>query len=352
VLTDTDVPLLRLLDAAFTVRSRHFGREVQIHVLNNAQNGLCPEDCSYCSQAKTSTADIEPYTLKPEAEVLAEAERAHDAGAHRYCMVFSGRGPTDKRTEKLAGYVRSIKRSFPGLEVCVSAGLLDEPKARLLKAAGLDRLNHNLNTSRERYPSICTTHTYDDRLNTLRAAQAAGLQTCSGLIVGMGETVDELLELATTLRGLRAESIPVNFLLPFEGTAIGIEPNTGGVALTPDFCLRVLCLFRFASPASDVRCAAGREHHFASLEPLCLYPSNSIFLGGYLNSRGAERERTYRFIRDAGFELSADHSIDAKLEAATQAAAVATRDAMQPVTVNGKASVKTLAELRPARDVR
>ena len=346
VLTDPTLNLIDLTAAAYAVRRERFGNEVQVHILNNAQNGLCPEDCSYCSQAKTSTADIEPYTLKPEAEVLAEAERAVQAGAHRYCMVFSGRGPTDRRTQKLAGYVRSIKRSFPGLEVCVSAGLLDDDKAALLAEAGVDRLNHNLNTSRERYGEICTTHTYDDRLNTLRAAQRSGLQTCSGLIVGMGESAGELVELALTLRELRAESIPVNFLLPFEGTQIGRPQD-----LTPEFCLRVLCAFRLANPTADLRCAAGREHHLRSLEAMCLYPANSIFMDGYLNSRGAERERTYRMIRDAGFELSAGHSVNEKLEAASGEAAGDAAAALQPITVGGTAAVKSDAERRPAKAV-
>ena len=356
VLRDDTLPLLALVHAAGEVRSHHFGNEVQVHVLNNAQNGLCPEDCSYCSQAKTSTADIEPYTLKPESEVLAEAGRASAAGAHRYCMVFSGRGPTDRRTEKLAGYVRSIKRSFPGLEVCVSAGLLDEDKARQLKDAGVDRLNHNLNTSRERYGDICTTHTYDDRLNTLAAAQKAGLQTCSGLIVGMRETHEELVTLAESLRDLGADSIPVNFLLPFEGAALQIAggSESGGAPLSPAYCLRVLCLFRFANPAADVRCAAGREFHLRSLEALCLHPANSVFLDGYLNSRGAERERAYRMIADAGFALSAGHDVEALREEAALDRQRAEAEALQPLTVGGadageRAAIKSLGELRPAR---
>ena len=361
VLSDPQLPWLDIVQAAGRVREHHFGREVQVHVLNNAQNGMCPEDCSYCSQAKTSTADIEPYTLKPEAEVLAEAERASAAVAHRYCMVFSGRGPTDKRTEKLAGYVRSIKRSFPGLEVCISAGLLDESKARLLKDAGVDRLNHNLNTSRDRYGDICTTHTYDDRLNTLAAAQKAGLQTCSGLIVGMRESHAELVGLAETLRDLGADSIPVNFLLPFEGAALNIDggSESGGEALSPGYCLRVLSLFRFANPAADVRCAAGREFHLRGLEAMCLYPANSIFLDGYLNSRGAERERAYQMIVDAGFTLSASHSADGLLADARRERQANDAARLQPLTLNGvgdgadgadsvRPAIKSRSELRPA----
>jgi biotin synthase len=345
VLTDAAaLPLLPLVNAAYAVRRAHHGDRVQVHILNNAQNGRCPEDCSYCSQAKTSDTDIEPYAIKSKGEVLAEADRAYRAGAHRYCMVFSGRGPSGKRTEQLANYVRAVKETYPSLEVCVSAGLLDDEKARVLAEAGLDRLNHNLNTSRDAYPKICTTHTYDDRLNTLKSAKRAGLQTCSGLIVGMGEPPQDLVELALTLRELRAESIPVNFLLPFEGNPLTPGNQMPDDRLTPEYCLRVLCLFRFANPEADVRCAAGREYHLRSLEAMCLYPANSIFLDGYLNGRGAERRRTYAMIRDAGFEIVSDHPLDdllGEVEADTdpQTRSELTRDGV---------SIKSLGELRPA----
>lgn len=193
LLTDPQVELLPLLNAAYTVRRARFGKRVQVHILNNAQNGRCPEDCAYCTQARSSEADIEDYPIKSDEEILAEAQRAHEAGAYRYCMVFAGRGPNEKRVETLARLIRQIKQRFPNLGVCVSAGLLDEPKAKVLAEAGLDRLNHNLNTTRRNYPNICSTHTYDDRLTTLQAARKAGLEMCSGLIAGMGETPAELV---------------------------------------------------------------------------------------------------------------------------------------------------------------
>ncbi|MEM7576655.1 MAG: biotin synthase BioB [Planctomycetota bacterium] len=357
LLTDPSIELFSLLNAAYAVRLANFGKAVQVHILNNAQNGRCPEDCSYCTQAKTSEAGIEPYAMKPAEEVLAEAERAYHAGAHRYCMVFSGRGPSEKRTEQLAGLVREIKTKYPSLEVCVSAGLLDEPKAQKLADAGLDRLNHNLNTSRDRYGTICTTHTYDDRVNTLRAAQKAGLAKCSGLIVGMGEPPEEVVEVARTLREIGADSIPVNFLLPFEGNAMNV-PHIGGShgektsgGLTPEYCLRVLCMFRLCCPTSEVRCAAGREFHLRSLEPMCLYPANSLFLDGYLNGMGAERRRTYAMIRDAGFEIQSDHDVDALLEELPGDTDPATRSALtiDGVGFDGQPAIKDLQQLRPSQ---
>jgi len=301
VLLDPAVDLLPLVHAAYRVRRRFWGRRVQVHILNNAQNGYCPEDCGYCSQARSSEADIETYPPKEAEEILAEAQRAYESGAHRYCLVFAGRGPSRSRTKQLAEIVGRIKRAFPSLEVCVSAGLMDEEKTDLLAEAGVDRLNHNLNTSRGHYPNICTTHTYDDRLATIRAARRSGLGVCSGMIVGMGETPEEVIEVARTLRELNAESIPVNFLLPFEGNRVS-EP--GG--LNPSYNLRVLCLFRFMNPEAEVRIAAGREAHFRSLEAMTLYPANSLFLGGYLNSLGGPAARTLQMIRDAGFEIESD----------------------------------------------
>jgi len=308
VLTDPSLELLPLINAAFAVRKAHWGMRVQLHILNNAQNGNCSEDCSYCTQAKTSNADIYEYPLKPDEEIFAEAKRAYEAGAHRYCMVFAGRGPSAKRTEHLARLVREIKSRYP-IEVCVSTGLLDEAKARVLAEAGLDRLNHNLNTSREHYAKICTTHTYDDRLNTLKSAKTAGLQLCSGLIAGMGEKPEELVEIAKTLRSLGAQSIPVNFLLPFEGNVLRYPEG-----LSPQYCLRILSMFRLTNPKCELRATAGREFHMRSLEVMCLYVVNSIFLDGYLNGKGAMRHKTYQMLLDGGFQIESEYPLEELLE--------------------------------------
>lgn len=300
LLAAPEVELLPLVHAAYRVRRAHFGMDVMLHVINNAQNGLCPEDCSYCSQARTSEADIESYAIKDDAEILAEAERAHAAGAHRYCLVFSGRGPNDHRTETLARLVRTIKESFD-LEVCVSAGLVDEAKAKVLSEAGLDRLNHNLNTSQTHYGQICTTHTYQERLDTIRAARANGLEVCSGLIVGMGESHQDVVEAAFALRELGAASIPVNFLLPFDGT-----PLTPAAHLTPEYCVRVLAMFRLVNPEAEIRIAAGRELYLRSLQPLALYAANSLFIDGYLNSKGGATAETLQLLADGGFRIVSD----------------------------------------------
>jgi biotin synthase len=269
-----------------------------VHVLNNVQNGLCPEDCGYCSQSKNSESGIRKYPLKSDEEIFAAAEAAAKAGASRYCMVLSGRGPTPERTRKLAELIRGVKERYP-IEVCLSAGLVDEEQARVLADAGLDRLNHNLNTSESHYAEICSTHTFADRIATITAARKCGIGTCSGLIMGMGETSDDLVEVGMRLRELEVESIPVNFLIPIEG-----NPVISDDSLTPERCLRTLALMRLINPRAEIRVAGGREGHLRGLGSLALWPANSLFVEGYLTTRGDAVNETYAMIRDAGFEVA------------------------------------------------
>ena len=272
ILDSPEVALLPLLHASRLPREQVFGRKVMVHVLNNVQNGLCPEDCGYCSQSRDSSAAIRKYAMKSDDEILAEAESAARAGASRYCMVLSGRGPTLERTRRLADIIRTVKDRYP-IEVCLSAGLLEEEHARILAAAGLDRFNHNLNTSASHYAEICSTHSYDDRLHTLRVAKKCGIEPCSGLIVGMGETSRDIVEVAFELRALEVPSIPVNFLIPIEG-----NPVTDDGSLTPERCLRVLALMRLVNPTAEICVAGGREGHLRDLGALALWPANSLFV--------------------------------------------------------------------------
>ena len=297
ILDGPDVSLLPLLQAAFAPREQHFGRRVMVHVLNNVQNGLCPEDCGYCSQSRDSKAALRKYAMKDRETILAEAGRAAAAGASRYCMVMSGRGPTLKLARELADVVREVKARFP-IEVCLSVGLLEEEHARILADAGLDRLNHNLNTSESHYGEICSTHGFADRVATLAAAKKFGIEPCSGMILGMGEQSADVVEVAFKLRELEVPSIPVNFLIPIDG-----NPVIDDGSLTPERCLRALCLMRLVNPAAEIRAAGGREGHLRSLEALALWPANSLFVEGYLTTRGDAVADTYRMIREAGFEV-------------------------------------------------
>jgi len=305
ILDGEDVALLPLLQAAFAPRERHFGRRVMVHVLNNVQNGLCPEDCGYCSQSRDSEAAIRKYAMKPASEIYAEAEAATRAGASRYCMVLSGRGPSLSATRQLADVIRGVKERFP-IEVCLSVGLLEEEHARILADAGLDRLNHNLNTSASHYPEICSTHDYEDRVRTLVAAKKCGIEPCSGLIIGMGEQSRDIVEVGFHLRELEVPSIPVNFLIPIEG-----NPVSDDGSLTPERCLRALCLMRLINPAAEIRVAGGREGHLRHLNALSLWPANSLFVEGYLTTRGDGVADTYRMIREAGFEVEGNPVSDA-----------------------------------------
>ncbi|AEB12613.1 biotin synthase BioB [Marinithermus hydrothermalis] len=293
-----DAETLRLVEAAWRVRRHFFGNRVKVNVLLNAQSGLCPEDCHYCSQSRASQAAIPRYRLLSVEEMVARARAAHAAGADRFCIVTSGRGASWREVEAVAEAARRIKAELP-LEVCACLGLIDEAKARALKAAGVDAYNHNLNTSAARYGEICTTHTYADRVRTVQAAQAAGLAPCSGVILGMGETDEEVVELAYALRAMGAASIPVNFLIPIEGTPLGDGRTVRH--LTPWACLRYLAVFRFVNPTAELRASAGRELYLRSLQPLALMIANSLFLGDYLTEKGQAAEADWRMIEDLGF---------------------------------------------------
>jgi biotin synthase len=289
--------LLSLLGAAFRLRLQAFGRIVQLYVLKNAKSGLCPEDCGYCSQSACSTAEIEKYRLRDDDELMEGAREAAESHARTYCIVGSGRGPTETDVTNICRVVGKIKQTYP-LRICCSLGLLTPDQAAQLKAAGVNRINHNLNTSRRFYDHICTTHTFDDRLETLSIAREAGLELCCGVIVGMGEESEDIVDVALQLRELDVDSIPVNFLNPISGT-----PLQDMQQLDPRFCLRVLCLLRFANPTTEIRIAGGREVNLRSLQPMGLYPANSIFVSDYLTTKGQAAEDDFQMIRDLGFEI-------------------------------------------------
>lgn len=301
VLQAPDHDLLSLLHAAFTVRSTYFGRTVRLQMLQNAKSGACQEDCHYCSQSAVSTAPIDRYNLLPQQQMIEGARRAAASKAQRYCIVISGRSPLDREIDEIAGAVRAIKQEVP-IQICCSLGLMNEPQAQRLKAAGVDRVNHNLNTSEAFHPSICTTHTFQDRLATIRNARAAGLEICSGGIVGMGERDDDLVDLAMALRDVKPDSIPLNMLNPVAGTPLEQADH-----LTPQRCLKVLCLFRFLHPRTELRIAGGREHNLRSLQPLALYPADSLFVNGYLTTPGAPAPEVWGMIRDLGFTIEVDY---------------------------------------------
>jgi biotin synthase len=298
VLASPDDELLDVVAAAFRVRRHFFGRRVKLNYLVNIKSGLCPEDCFYCSQRAGSAAGVLRYTWLKKDEVLAHAEAGVAGGARRVCMVASGRGPTDRDIDRVAGMISEFKAGHPDVEVCACLGLLSSGQAERLAAAGTTAYNHNLNTSGEHYGEICTTHEFADRVATVAAARDAGLSPCSGLIAGIGESDEDLVSVAFALAELRPDSVPVNFLIPFEGT-----PLSGRWDLTPQRCLRILAMVRFACPSAEVRLAGGREIHLRTLQPLALHIVNSIFLGDYLTSEGQPGQADLDMIADAGFTV-------------------------------------------------
>jgi biotin synthase len=299
LLESPDAELLELLAAAFRIRHRYYGTRVKLNYLVNAKSGICPEDCAYCSQSRVSEASIERYQLKPTDELVALADRAVELQASTCCLVISARRPARRELVGIASAARAIKQRHPDLKLCACLGLLDEQQAHELREAGIDRYNHNLNTAESHYAEICTTHSYGDRAATVEAVAAAGISPCSGVIVGMGETHAQLVEVAFALRDAGAESIPVNFLIPIAGTPLEDSPKR----LDPRFCLKALCLFRFVCPEREIRLSAGREVHLGSLQPLGLYPANAIFVADYLTEPGQPAEQDWRMIEELGFEI-------------------------------------------------
>jgi biotin synthase len=304
VLTSSDDDLLCVVAAGSRVRRHFFGNRVKLNLIVNMKSGLCPEDCSYCSQRRGSEADVLKYNWVDPIEAAETADRAVAGGAKRVCLVASGRGPTDRDIRRVAETVRVIKERHPDVEVCTSLGLLTKERAERLLDAGVYAYNHNLNTSEATYADICSTHTFADRVDTVGVAHEAGLSPCSGAIFGMGEHDEDIVDLAFDLRKLDPDSVPVNFLIPFAGTPLAAQWQ-----LTPQRCLRILALFRFFFPDVEVRIAGGRELHLRSLQTLGLHLANSIFLGDYLTSEGQAGSADLQMIADAGFVVEGQEEI-------------------------------------------
>ncbi|MBP1157517.1 MULTISPECIES: biotin synthase BioB [unclassified Paenibacillus] len=297
VLQADDDELLSIMQAAFKVRKHYYGKKVKLNLIINAKSGLCPEDCGYCSQSIVSKAAIQKYPLLEKDTLVDGARKAMELKVGTYCIVASGRGPSNKELDQVVEAVKEIKSTMP-MKICACLGILSEEQAIKLKEAGVDRYNHNLNTSKQNFTNITTTHTYDDRVNTVEMAKAAGMSPCSGCIIGMGETNEEIVEMAYALRELDADSIPVNFLNSIQGT-----PLENNRELNPRKCLKVLALMRLICPSKEIRVAGGREVNLRSLQPLALYAANSVFVGDYLTTEGQEATADHKMIEDLGFEI-------------------------------------------------
>jgi biotin synthase len=298
ILNITDDRLPELLDAAYALRKKYKGNTVGIQILTNARSGNCSQNCAYCAQSRDSEADINKYRLVSYEKLLQDGYIARDRNLSRHCIGLSGIRFGDKEINEFAKYIRSLK-SEVDTHICCSIGFLTPQQAQTLKDAGVNRINHNLNTSRNHYSRICTTHTYDERIANIRMLQDIGFEICCGGIVGLGESKVDIVDMLFDIKEIAPESVPINFLIPLRGTALS-DADTSH--LTSEYCLKILCLARLLTPKSDIRCAAGREVYLKGREKQLFQVVDSIFASGYLTADGQSIDDTIQLIIDAGFE--------------------------------------------------
>lgn len=285
-----------LISCAYALRTKYKGKKVSVQLLTNVRSGNCSQNCAYCAQSCESHAPIEKYRRVSDEKLYGDNDLVDEKNLARHCIGLSGIKFTDAEIEDLAERIRIMKKK--NTQICCSIGFLTEKQAKMLKEAGLDRINHNLNSSRSFYPEICSTHTYDQRVNNIKMLQGLGFEICSGGIIGMGESKEDVIDMLMDLKAISPESVPINFLLPIPGTRLADRDISG---LTPEYCMKVLCLARLMIPKSDIRCAAGREVYFKGIEPELFKVVDSIFASGYLTAGGQGIDDTMKMIRDAGF---------------------------------------------------
>ncbi len=245
-------PLEELCESADKIRRRFCSDQFDICTIINGKSGRCSENCRFCAQSAHNHTGADEYPLLPEEEILEQAKVNHSQGVLRYSIVTSGKRLSDAEVNTMCRVVERIRREV-GISVCVSFGLLNEQQFKKLKEAGVSRVHNNLETSRRNFPNICTTHTFDDKLQAVREAQAAGLSVCSGGIMGLGETPEDRIDMALTLRELGIKSVPVNMLNPIPGT-----PFEHNVKLTQNDMRRIVAVYRFILPKASIRLAGGR----------------------------------------------------------------------------------------------
>ena len=291
--------LWRLLDVTEEVRRRFKGEGIRLCSIVNAKSGLCSEDCSFCSQSIRSKAKISKYPLLPEEEMVRAARKAKERGAREFSIVASGLAMRSRAELERVGSAVERIRDEVGLETCVSLGTLSGEQVSYLLSRGLRSVHHNLETSRSFFPSVCTTHDYEEDLRAVREAKAAGAWVCCGGIFGIGESEEDRVELAMTLRELAVDSIPVNFLNPVPGT-----PVEGKRELTPFCCLKIIAMMRLCHPGREIIVCGGREVNLRDLQGLIFAAgATGTMAGNYLTTRGRPAEEDLQMIRDLGLSL-------------------------------------------------
>jgi biotin synthase len=288
---------------AHRVRLAYCGPEVELESLINAKSGACPEDCAFCSQSARFQTEVDVYAFLDLDEVLEAARATRAAGATQFCIVVAVRGPEERLLRKVIDAVHAV-RDETGLEVACSLGLLTDEQAARLAEAGVRRYNHNLEASREVFPSICTTHSWDDRVATARRAIDAGMELCCGGILGMGETLEQRIDFAFELAALEPCEVPINLLDPRPGT-----PLADNQVLSPREALQAIALFRLVLPSAWLRLAGGRERVLGELQSMgMLAGANALIIGNYLTTTGRSAEDDHALLEALGMPVAGEVS--------------------------------------------
>ncbi len=286
------IPLEELLSLALHTKLSNRGDKFSLCTISNARSGRCSEDCSFCAQSSHYQTEAPVYGLKSVEELVKEASDAKEAGAQRFSIVTSGRGVSGREIDELAKRVEAVKKV--GINVCASLGIIERSALEELKAAGLSRYHHNLEACEDFFSSICSTHTYSQRVGTIRAAQEAGLSVCAGGIIGLGETRSHRTALALELAGLKVDSVPVNILVPIKGTPLfGLPP------LPVHEILRSIAIMRLANPSAAIRIAGGRDSILKDFQASAfLAGADAMLIGGYLTVRGRPVDDDIRLVEE------------------------------------------------------
>jgi len=287
------LPLTRLIAIANETRQECAGSKIELCSIMNAKSGLCAQDCKFCAQSSRHSTGISTYFLKTKPQMLEAARRAKDIGAERFDIVTSGNRLNRDELNIIADAIQDITSKI-GIKMCASLGSMEEGDLRLLKEAGLTRYHHNLETSENYFAKIVTTHTFQDRIKTIKAAKRAGLEVCSGGIIGLGETLDDRIQMALTLKELDVDSVPVNILVPVKGT-----PFEDTAALSQSEAIKTIALFRIILEAKTIKIAAGRESVLKDFQALAFMAgANGMLIGGYLTIKGREVDEDRKLIEE------------------------------------------------------
>ena len=290
-----DKPLSELIEISSKITSENFDNTVEACSILSAKTGACQENCKYCSQSSHNHAEIECHPLLDVETVKKAALSARDNGATRFCIVTSGRVPTGKDFEKILEMIREVA-SIDGLHCCASLGLLSEEQVKKIKEAGVERYNHNINTSENYHKFICSTHNFSDRVNTVKMIQKYGMEACCGVIIGMGETRKDRIDMAFSLKEFNPKTVPINFLNPIKGTPLeGYEDK-----IDEEEILKTICIFRMILPKALLRYAGGRTTRLSEYNQKLGIKAgiNSLLVGNYLTTAGSNSEDDKQMLKE------------------------------------------------------